>query len=377
MIRIALAALLASVLLAGCAAPAPAPAAAEPTLDALQFLGSHNSYKRPIDGALLGALRRTVGPRMDALDYAHRPLAEQLDAGLRQLELDVFHDPEGGHYAAPRGLDLLRAQGVSPAPFDATALAAPGFKVLHVQDIDFRSHCPTLAACLAELARWSGARPDHLPVVVTVNAKQAPLEDPQATVPVPFDAAAWDALDAALIAGLGRERLIVPDAVRGDAVNLRAAVRTTGWPTLATARGRFLFVLDESPEVLAAYLAGHPSASGRVLFPAVPPFHPAAAFLVINDPVADGERIREAVAAGYLVRTRADADTVEARTGDTARREAAFASGAHYVSTDYRWPDPRFGTGYSVRLPGDGVVRCNPVSAGAGCVAPAAVPIEE
>jgi urease beta subunit len=67
------------------------------------------------------------------------------------------------------------------------------------------------------------------------------------------------------------------------------------------------------------------------------------------------------------VRTRADADTVEARSGDTTRRDAALGSGAHFVSTDYVFPDERFGTGYVVDLPGDTAARCNPVSAPRRC----------
>ncbi len=92
----------------------------------------------------------------------------------------------------------------------------------------------------------------------------------------------------------------------------------------------------------------------------------------LNDPVSSFDRIRSLVAAGYLVRTRADADTVEARTGNTQRREAALASGAHFVSTDFPAADPRFGTGYAVRLPGEIAARCNPVSAPRTC-SPAAI----
>jgi hypothetical protein len=65
---------------------------------------------------------------------------------------------------------------------------------------------------------------------------------------------------------------------------------------------------------------------------------------------------------GFLIRTRADADTREARSGDTARREAALASGAQFISTDYQDPDPRFGTGYAAKLPDGAVTRCNLVS---------------
>jgi len=70
-----------------------------------------------------------------------------------------------------------------------------------------------------------------------------------------------------------------------------------------------------------------------------------------NDPLVDPARISSRVEAGYIVRTRADADTVQARTGETAQREAALESGAQYVSTDYPVPDPDFGTGYFVAIP--------------------------
>lgn len=320
-----------------------------------------------MDPALLTLLQEAVGPQIAGLDYAHAPLAEQLDRGIRKLELDVFHDPEGGRYARPRGLLILQAQGVAHAPFDAGPMMAPGFKVLHVQDIDFRSHCPTLMDCLATLREWSDAHPAHLPIVVSINAKDGVLQDPEATVPLPFDAAAWDALDAEIIAALGQERLLRPDDVRGGRATLREAVLEEGWPTLDAARGRFLFVLDEPLAKLESYAsqgadgASHEGLRDRVMFANFPESHPAAAFLVINDPLAEGERIRRAVEAGYLVRTRADADTREARSGDTSRRDAAFASGAQFVSTDYQDPDPRFATGYQVTLPGGGVARCNPV----------------
>jgi hypothetical protein len=76
--------------------------------------------------------------------------------------------------------------------------------------------------------------------------------------------------------------------------------------------------------------------------------------------------IAGAVNQGFLVRTRADADTVEARVNDTTRRDRALASGAQYVSTDYMVPDTRFGP-YQARMPAGVVVACNPLRAAAKC----------
>jgi hypothetical protein len=201
-----------------------------------------------------------------------------------------------------------------------------------------------------------------------MNAKDEKLTGIEGAVePLPFDSAAYDALDREILTVLGRERLIVPDDVRRERATLREAVLANAWPTVEEARGRFLFVLDESGPKRDRYVAGHESLRGRVLFVNAPPEADETAFLILNEPIAGGDRIRALVAQGFLVRTRADADTREARSGETKRRDAAFASGAHVVSTDYQEPNPEFETGYRVELPGGGAARCNPVRVPDGC----------
>ena len=91
--------------------------------------------------------------------------------------------------------------------------------------------------------------------------------------------------------------------------------------------------------------------------------------------IADGSasaNIQDLARRGYIVRTMADSSTVEARSGDRTRMNAAFGAGAHIVSTDYYRPDSRGSmpasgwTNYTVSLPGGGPARSNPVSAGGG-----------
>jgi hypothetical protein len=91
----------------------------------------------------------------------------------------------------------------------------------------------------------------------------------------------------------------------------------------------------------------------------------------MNDPKPQFAEIQKLVKQGFLIRTRADADTKEAREGTTVRREAAIASGAQFISTDYLWPDPRFGKGYTASLPDGDITRCNPVNAPKSCDAKA------
>ena len=93
--------------------------------------------------------------------------------------------------------------------------------------------------------------------------------------------------------------------------------------------------MDNGDPYRSRYLAGHPSLRGRVLFTNSEPGQPDAAFLKRNDAIADFADIQALVEQGYVVRTRADADTVEARTDDPTVRRAALRSGAQWVSTDY------------------------------------------
>jgi hypothetical protein len=333
-------------------------------LNQIQVLASHNSYHVEPEPALLTALRSFLGAAADGFEYTHQSLAVELDAGVRQVELDVFvDDPGGGRYAQPKLGPLL---GLDPV--DA-ALAGPGLKVLHVQEVDYRSTCPTFVECLRDIRAWSDDHHGHLPITIQIEAKDDKIPDPEIgfVQPVPWTADAFTSLEAEIRSVFEEDDIISPGEVRGRARTLADAVRRGRWPTLAAARDRVMFVLDDKGTKRDAYRARVPDVDERLIFVDVPPGELDAAVMVVNDPVADAARIRRLVADGFIVRTRADANTAEARAGDTARREAAFASGAHFVSTDYVFPEERFDTGYVVDLPGDAAARCNPVSARNSC----------
>jgi hypothetical protein len=122
--------------------------------------------------------------------------------------------------------------------------------------------------------------------------------------------------------------------------------------------------MDQRP-VGPVYLEGHPSLRGRIIFTNAEPGQPDCAFTEEND--GSQEEIAALVRKGYLVRTRTDADTKQARSNDTARREIALASGAQLLSTDYPTSEPSHWTSYSVGLPGGAVARCNPVNGPPSC----------
>jgi hypothetical protein len=336
------------------------------TINQIQVLASHNSYHVEPEPALLAALRSALGAAADGFEYTHRPLADELDAGVRQVELDVFvDDPAGGRYAQPKLVPLLGLDPVDPA------LADPGLKVLHVQEVDYRSTCPTFVDCMGDIREWSHDHPGHLPIAIQIEAKDDVIPDPAGlgfVQPLPWTAPDFATLEAEIRSAFDDDDIISPGEVKGRSRSLADAVRRGRWPTLDEARGQVMFVLDDKGAKRDAYRAQVTDVDDRLIFVDVPPTDPDAAVMVVNDPIGDAARIRELVGQGFIVRTRADADTVEARSGDTTRREAAFASGAQYVSTDYVFPDDNFGTGYVVDLPGDGAARCNPVNAPKRCV---------
>lgn len=327
-------------------------------INQIQCIGSHNSYKQAIDPALFGMLKKLDSTRFKAIEYSHGPLTEQLNLGLQNLEIDIYADTKGGRYAKPLGLSLTKGQ----APYDPeSVMNEPGFKVLHIQDIDFRSNCPTFKLCLAELKRWSDSHPNHYPVFITMNAKDDTIRRPGFAIPEAFTAPVLDQLDQVILETIGRKHLLIPDDVRGKAKTLEAAVLAGNWPTMKSARGKFLFVLDETGAKRATYLAGHPSLEGRMLFTNSEPNTPDAAFMILNDAIDDGPKIRAMVQKGYLVRTRADADTKQARTNDYHDFEAAQASGAQIITTDYYAKSTFFPSEYIIRFPGGGYLRKNPV----------------
>jgi hypothetical protein len=329
----------------------------------LLSIGTHNSYKMAIPEAEMAQLRARSSRGATVLDYSHRPLAEELDDGARQLELDVYYDPQGGRFADPAGPRAL-GQRLDAAVTDE--LAKPGFKVMHIPDLDFRSTCVRFVTCLQSIKTWSDAHPDHTPIAILINAKDDRPAGLDGVEILKFDAAAFDALDAEVASVFSDKQLITPDQVQGKHKTLRQAVLAGGWPKLRDARGRVFFALDESPAKVAIYRGTRSSLEGRRMFVNIEESSPAAAYITLNEPMQDKDRIREAVDAGFIVRTRADADTLEAREGKTERRETALRSGAQYVSTDYMQPDPRFGK-YAVRLPKGVTTVCNPVRAQNRC----------
>lgn len=316
-------------------------------MNEIQVIGSHNSYKIAIEAPLWNYLFQRDSALAKSLQYGHISIEKQLDLGLRNLEYDVLHDPKGAYYSNPKGLAIVKSLGATPLEYDAAnKLAQPGLKMFHIQDIDFRSHYLLFKEGLQALKKWSDKNPNHTPIFILINAKDD--NNRNLLEPLPFTKSALDSIDIEIRSVFNDSKLITPDLVRGKFETLEEAVLKKGWPDLKAVKGRFLFVLDENQIKINRYLEGHSGLKNRVLFVNSKEGNPEAAFRVIKDPIKNFDYIKELVAKGYMVRTRADDGTTEARANDYTKFEKAKASGAQIISTDYYIPSTLFKSSYKV-----------------------------
>lgn len=332
-------------------------------LDQVQVIGSHNSYRSGISAEMLDYLSKTRRDAKRAFNYAHPSLPEQLDLGIRQLELDLFADPKGGWFAEPFG------ETIAPTAINHEEMSKPGYKVLHIPGLDYQSSCPTLVTCLEQIKLWSNRNPGHLPIFVTVDAKDTAFAYPNATLPYVLSTRLLDALDAEIRSVLPDDMLITPDLVRGDYPTLRDAVRAKNWPTLSQARGKVMFILDVREETAETYRRDHPSLEGRVMFAPYPEDDAEASVFIVQNPRGPEERnIQRLVKLGFIVRTRSDSDTREARNYDYSGFRSAERSGAQMISTDFYpgAPDPQR-LYFKLSFKGGALQQCNPVTAGQDC----------
>ncbi len=347
-------------------------------LNQIQIIASHNSYRlRTEDTALLllnglyqqGILPANLNPR--GLDYTHLPFDAQMsDYGVRGLEIDVYNDPQGGAFANRKIREFWNAPIASGIP----ALDAPGFKVLHIKDVDYNTHYFTFVQALQALKSWSDAHPNHLPLFINIETKEDSPADNATLAGLgfqaapPYDAAAADALDAEIKSVFGADlaKIITPDKLRGNLTTLNEVVTKRKYPTLGEARGKIMFIMEGN--LVPIYKTNRPSLRNRAAFIYAEEGTEEAVFLLKNNASRDKNLIKQLVQQGYMVRTRSDGDTEQARTGDYSDLHAALESGAQIISTDYYKPDSRGGidtawTTFKVGFPNGEIARKNPISA--------------
>lgn len=342
-------------------------------INEIQVIASHNSYRKktyqPIFDFVQG-IKNLLPPDFDpdGWDYTHPQLELQLsNYKVRGLELDIYPDPDGGHYFNRGGNSLVN----EPIASGIEELNQPGFKIIHIPDLDYQTNYYTFKSALAALKAWSDAHPKHLPIFVNIEAKSAvpssTLSLPNFVTEIPYTAEMVEQLDAEVreIFGADLAQVLTPDKVRGNFNTLAEVVAAKQLPLLKDARGKIIFIMEGA--LTSLYIASTQALRGRTMFVYSDPGNEETVFVENNDSKGEEAEIIKNVTDGYVVRTRADADTREARTGDFSTMNAAIRSGAHIISTDYYKPDERAGqpgwTNYQVQFSDNSKARINPIAA--------------
>lgn len=287
-------------------------------INQIQVKGTHNSYHIYEETPL-----PIFGGDLAPLDVQAK------EQGVRQFEIDVHYDPDRG------------------------------FVVYHTIYGDAGSNCEYLSDCLALLKTWSDRHPGHHVLFIFIEPKDDmdPLQMLDKS----------EQLDDLILLHWPMERLIRPDDLRGGHATLRAAIEADGWPSLAAGRDKSIFFYFDSDQYRDAYLDNRPNAEGRVMFPRSDKQvdSPIGAFVNFDDPKADSDRILQFAQAGFLIRTRTDVASQEPSVGDYTRIDAALASAAQMISTDYPiWSELY---DYVFDIPDGKPSRCNPHLAPAAC----------
>lgn len=286
-------------------------------LNHLRMKGTHNSYHLKTPG--MWALN-------PAYNYTHTDLDIQADRlGVRQFELDVHYSPQSG------------------------------LQVYHTT-LDFYSNCELFTSCMQILLDWSNNHSNHAPIWIFIEPKDDPNEVEGQNI--------LELIQADIDATWPVEQTITPADVQSNAPTLRSAIVEQGWPTLEDSRGKVLFVLLDKTEIRDLYVERNPTLENQTMFAIVDENHSLASVISFVNPDTHGDRLLDASELGFMVRTRPDEATVEAREGNYTRFDLALQTGANFITTDFPGSDAE--ANFSIWLP-EGPVMCNPQTAPPHC----------
>lgn len=268
------------------------------TLDQVQMLASHNSYKKV--GSPLGRLLVGLGDSFRearALNYGYKNLTDQFESGIRSMEFD------------------LRKRKDS-------------FQLTHIPLVDNSSVAVNFAMALEEIYLYSTHNPTHMPMIFLLEIKEdwMILDHALQTIDVQELTELNNLLKDKL-----KETLFMPKDMMEVGLTLKESIDANGWPTITSLLGKVIFILhpsnhnqsyeslDPSLDQLAMFIGSYENDLN----------HDYASFVVHND--VDVMRIQELTSSGYIVRTRVD----ESLNFQLSRYQDAILSGAQILTSDF------------------------------------------
>lgn len=328
-------------------------------LNEIRIIASHNSYKDyPHQKVLrfLDKIKNKLGEENDPkqMDYGHVSLKDQLsNYGVRGFELDVYHDPKG---------KLFRKRKINAFIFGLKQrvrnpkIKIPGFKLIHIPDVDYETNYILLKDALIEIKEWSDKNPNHIPVFINIETSSYTLRKESFFLKllgfsktIPFDSKVYEELDREIldVFPLSTQKILTPAILRDTCKTVKQRLSNHGWPSLNSCLGKIIFVLEG--DNCGVYREELEKGKNKPMFVYGSPNDKSTAFLLRNHSMGHEEEMSE-LSKIYILRTRSDAGTLEARENNYNRFESCLKSQAQIISTDYYKSDVRFGD-FCIKFP--------------------------
>ena len=276
-------------------------------INKLALIGTHNSYQlRPTPQRY--AQQKVLnfiydGKKGTKLNFEMEPYTEQLERGIRNLEIDIETVDKDGEVS---------------------------FIVTHNPISDNTSSAYDFAKGLEEIALWSDHNLSHMPVYLLIEPKSdvASVNNMKN-----FSVEYAKELDNIIREVLG-DRLLTPKQMMGDYASFKEMRMADGWPTLKEAAGKIIVLLHPC-DVTEAYINIDPSLSSQIMHPMLKvedSDRDCASFILDNEPEEALKHYEKTVKEkNLMVRTRADAYP---KFSDE-RYSFADNCGSHIITTDY------------------------------------------
>lgn len=271
------------------------------------FLGTHNSYKngateeyKKLYDALDVATFGLIGS--ETADFAADTLTNQLEVGIRNLEIDI-----------------------ETVVGDETY-----FAVSHMPYLDNVSSCYNLAIALEEIKLWSENNPGHLPVSVIIEPKRA-------VVPIDgmreFKLEYADILDD-LVREIMGDTLLTPADMMGDYASFKEMRENDGWLPLGDTMGKVLVLLHDC-SATNKFIKEDETIKSRAMFPVLryeDRNESYTSFILDNEPDIALRHEKENIGkCNLIVRTRADSFP----SFSDERYELIAQCSSQIISSDY------------------------------------------
>ena len=289
-------------------------------LNEVAILGTHNSYQtlateetrflmKIIDIITL----RKLG--LDTFDFEMDTLTEQLESGIRNVEIDI---------------ETLDKDGKKE------------FKVTHNSFVDNASSAYDFSKALKEIKMWSDNNPGHIPVYIIIEPKSFVIE---INGMKKFSLDYAKELEKVIVSELG-DSLLTPEDMLRDYASFKEMRENDDWLSLKEARGKILVLLHDC-DVTESYIALDETIKTQKMFPMLrydDRNENYTSFILENDPWnADSRKAESIDECKLIIRTRAD----KYPNYSTERYEVTENCGSQIITTDFPQKEGNEGHSYS------------------------------